>query len=42
MVSWNRELVQAAIDDRLKLGQMLGVQVPEGFPSPLSDITVYH
>jgi RimJ/RimL family protein N-acetyltransferase len=33
MVSWNRELVQAAIDDGLKIGQMLGVQVPEGFPS---------
>ncbi|KYP80795.1 GNAT family N-acetyltransferase [Ferroacidibacillus organovorans] len=33
MVSWNIELVQAAIEDKSKLSRLLGLEVPHDFPS---------
>ena len=33
MVSWNQELVLAAIEDKSRLSQILGLEVPHDFPS---------
>jgi [ribosomal protein S5]-alanine N-acetyltransferase len=33
MVSWTLELVQAAMYDKQELGQIIGVDVPHGFPN---------
>ncbi|SHL02311.1 hypothetical protein SAMN05443507_13239 [Alicyclobacillus tolerans] len=33
MVSWNQELVLAAMEDKSRLSQILGLEVPHDFPS---------
>lgn len=41
MVSWNHELVLAAIEDTSRLSQLLGLEIPNDFPSePVRDFVL--
>lgn len=41
MVSWNKRLVQVALEDKFELGRILNVEVPNGFPNdPVREIVL--